>query len=455
MTNFIFARVNAYERKMHMKKTLSLILALIMLLTAAPLTAYADTEEDYYKNLYFQGLADPTFTKTTENYDGYHFKAGTKVTWDCKLYTLKAQVTKMEGSIATFNVTFTSKIPYKYLQSDGWHDYEVKAFANTQIGSYSFRPASESGMTFTVDTAKNDNVDGSSAAGGAQFVKFEVLKNEHDNFRLYTDNPYYEDIADFAQKSTRRSISGLDQYIDDTWALSYYVTPKYVIYKNNYRVTKNSITLGTYAFDSKVEYKAKSASQWKTKDFAKNKKMYFGNLKTGTVYQFHVLCKVPFVSPEPKADGITPDKGYTLDQVTGIFNLTTSINKKPAVTSVKISKFKKGKKKTINGYWESDGDWHPTETFNTATYTMTVKVKSVPKKAKGLRLKIGGSTYYAKGNKKTYTFKLYYQDKKKIKGKKMKANFAWSTNTIGKSPLGISPAKSASYKIKNGTYKVK
>ena len=435
-----------------MKKTLSIILALVMLLTAAPLTAFAAPD---FESKYFEGLADPLYTKTVDNYDGYHFVVGTKATWDCKLYTLVAEVTKMSGSIATFKVTFDSKIPYEYLQSDGWHDYEVKAFANTQIGSYSFRPASESGMTFTVDTAKNDNVDGSSAAGGAQFVKFEVLKNEHDNFRLYTDNPYYEDIVDFAQKSTRRSISGLDQYIDDTWALSYYVTPDYHIYKNNYRVTKNSITLGTYAFESIVQYRVKGASSYKSKNFGKNKKMLLTGLKAGTTYQMNVICKVPFTSPEPKEDGISVQKGYVADLVAGPFTLTTSLTSKPKVKSVKISKFKNGKKKTINGYWESDGDWHPTETFNTATYTMTVKVKSVPKKAKGLRLKIGGSTYYAKGNKKTYTFKLYYQDKKKIKGKKMKANFAWSTNTIGKSPLGIGPAKTVNYKIKNGTYKAK
>ncbi len=86
---------------------------------------------------------------------------------------------------------------------------------------------------------------------------------------------------------------------------------------------------------------------------------------------------------------------------------------------------------------------------------MTVKLKSVPKNAKGLVLKVGGSTYYATGNKKSYTFKMYYQDKKKIQGKKMKANFYWSNNTISKAPLGLSPAKVANYKIKNGTYKVK
>ena len=177
--------------------------------------------------------------------------------------------------------------------------------------------------------------------------------------------------------------------------------------------------------------------------------MTLTGLKAETTYDIHVLCKVYFTDPE------TNEKKYTVDQVTGIFNLTTLIKSKPAVTSIKVSKFKNGKKKTISGYWESDGDWHPTETFNTATYTVTVKVKSVPKKAKGLVLKVGGSTYYAKGNKKSYTFKLYYQDTKKISGKKMKASLSWSSNNIGKSYLGLSPAKSASYKIKNGTYKVK
>ncbi len=435
-----------------MKKTLSLILALVMLLTAAPLTAFAD-EAAYYEDLYFQGFADPHFTKTVENYDGYHFKVGTKATWDCKLYTLKAQVTKMNGSIATFKVTFDSKIPYKYLQSDGWHDYEVKAFANTQVGSYSFRPSTESGMTFTVDTAELDSVDGSSAAGGAQFVKFEVLKNEHGNFELTYDNPYYDAIVDFDGKSERRTLNTSGQFIDDVWALSYYVTPSYHIYKNNYSVTKNSITLGTYAFQSVLQYKVKGDRSYKSKSFGKNKKMSISGLKAGTVYQMNVLCKVPFTSPEPKEDGISEQKGYILDLVASP-TLTTTLTKKPQVTSVKISKVKYGKQ-TINGYWESDGDWHPTEKFNTATYTITVKVKNVPKNAKGLRMKTGGAVYYAKGNKKTYTFKVTYRDKKKVKGKKLTTNFAYSANSIGNSPLGIGPAKKVTYKIKNGTTKVK
>ena len=440
-----------------MKKSLSLILALIMLVSAVPFTAYADSEEDYYQNLFFQGLADPLYTKTTENYDGYKFVTGTKAVWDCKLYTLTAKVTKVSGSIATFNVTFNSKIPYDYIQSDGWYGYEVKAVSN--IGSYSFNPADKSFMTFTVDTSKTDSI-GSSVAGGMQFVKFEVKKNEHAHYYLYGDNPYYQAIADFANKSERRALYGItDQYIDDVWALGYYIAPDYRIYQNNYRVSKNSITLGTYAFESVLQYRKKGEKAYKEKAVAKNKKMAISGLKAGTTYQLWPLCKIWYESPEPKAtDGITPQKGYILDQVASPFYLTTSLTVKPKLTSIKISKIKYGKK-TIPAHWEDHANqpsvWRPAETLNTASYTITVKVKNVPKGAKGLCLSAGGATYYAKGRKKAYTFKVQYQDKKKIKGKKLKANFAYSSNSIGKSPLGLGPAKSVSYKIKKGTKKIK
>ena len=441
-----------------MKKSLSLILALIMLLSAVPFTAYADDATDYYKDQYFQGLADPLYTKTTENYDGYKFTVGTKATWDCKLYTLTAKVTKVSGSIATFILTFNTKIPYKYLLSGATYGYEVKAFANTQIGSYSFYPSdSQSSMAFTVDTSKVDSI-GSSVAGGMQFVKFEVSKYERNNYLLYGENPYYNDIATFASKSKRRDIQGtMEQWIDDEWALGYYVTPDYHIYKNNYRITKSSITLGTYAFDSVLQYRKKGASKYTDKNIAQHKKMAISGLKAGTTYQLWPLCKIWFESPEPKVeDGISPQKGYTLDQAASPFYLTTSLTSKPPVKSVKISNIKYGKK-TIPAHWEDHANsasvWIKEQKLNTANYKITVKVKKAPKKAKGLVMTIGGSSYYAKGRKKTYTFKVMYQDKKSVKGKKLTARFAWSSNTVAGSPLGIGPAKAKSYKIKAGTYK--
>ena len=427
-----------------------------MLVCSVPITANADSMSSYYKDVLLQGLADKEYTKTVDNYDGYHFVRGTKAVWDCKLYTLTATVTKVEKSIATFNVTFNSKIPYKYLQSDGWHDYYVKAYSNTQVSSYSFRPSEQSSMTFTVDTSEADQLS-SSATSGMQFVEFVVEKNERYpdllDGTVYSSNPYEKPIEDFAKSSDRRSVypgnGAFNEYdICDTWALGYYISPDYAIFKTNYQVTKNSIRLGIHGFDGILKYRVKGASKWQEKAFPPNSNMIIKGLKAGTTYQLWPLCKIYYTDPE------TGDKMYTLDQVASPFCLTTALTQKPKVTSVKISKVKYGKQ-TINGYWESDGDWHPTETFNTAKYTITVKVKNVPKKAAGLRMTTGGATYYAKGNKNTYTYTVTYRDKKKVKGKKITTNFAYSSNTNLNSALGIGPAKKATYKIKNGTYKVK
>ncbi|MBR7073300.1 MAG: hypothetical protein IKI33_06745, partial [Eubacterium sp.] len=132
------------------------------------------------------------------------------------------------------------------------------------------------------------------------------------------------------------------------------------------------------------------------------------------------------------------------------------LTSKPPVKLVKISNIKYGKK-TIPAHWEDHANsasvWIKEQKLNTANYKITVKVKKAPKKAKGLVMTIGGSSYYAKGRKKTYTFKVMYQDKKSVKGKKLTARFAWSSNTVAGSPLGIGPAKAKSYKIKAGTYK--
>lgn len=393
-----------------------------------------DEEECY--NLLMQGLADPTFTKKVENYDGYNFVKGTKATWSCKLYTLTAKVTSVSGKKATFTFSFTSKIPLAYL---GENAYSIN------VGSKTFYPGDT--MKYTVDTSKSDGAFDTNKEG-MQFMRIRVEREQLFDPIVYSgDSTYYANIVKNRRVYPENSNYFSRVYVEDLYALGYYLKPGIALSKSSFKVTKDSITLGTIGYSTTVEYRVKGAKKWSKKSFAKNKAMKLTGLKANTVYEIHPLCKISYTDPE------TGKSATTVDQLADPFKLTTVINSKPKVTSVKISNYKNGKKKTIPGYWESDGDWHPTETFNTATYTMTVKVKSAPKNAKGLVLKVGGSTYYAKGNKKTYTFKLYYQDKKKIKGKKMKANFYWSSNSVGSSPLGLSPSKSSSYKIKNGTYK--
>ncbi|MBQ7740881.1 MAG: hypothetical protein IJT65_06595 [Eubacterium sp.] len=383
-----------------MKKALSLFLAVIMLLSIAPSTAFAATAKTT-TGTNATGLA---YTKTTENYDGYRFVKGTKAVWDCSDYTLTATVTAVSGSKATFNVGFKNKAA---------KTYEIKYVANDNFDTCDSTEA----INFTVDTTKPDILSTSSVCG-SQFVKLVVINGTNE----------------------------------DTYGLTYYISPTYRINSNSLVVTKNSFTLGTYAFESIVQYRVKGTSAWSKKAFAKNSKMYLGGLKAGTTYEVLPLCKMYYTDIE------TNQRMYVIDAVCKTITLTTSLTVKPKVTSIKVTGIKYGKK-TIPAHWEDHANqpsvWRKTEKLNTANYKVTVKVKSVPKKAKGLVMTIGGTSYYAKGNKKSYTFNLTYQDHKKIKGKKMTAKFAYSSNTNGKSPLGKGPAKTAKYKIKKGTYKVK
>lgn len=402
----------------------------------------SELSEEEYKEKLLQGLADPSFKKTTTNYNGNTFVKGTKVVWDCKLYTLTATATAVSGKKVTFDVKFDTKIPYEYLQSDGWHDYEITLYANGEWETY--RPTDK--MKFTVDTSKSDGYS-DNAATGMQYFRILVNKNERNSVFVYSSSPYYANI-----EKNRDIYPGggyfNEFWISDTYALGYSIGAGFKMNSNAYAITKNSITLGTYSFATKVNYRVKGARSWSSKTFAKNKAMKLTGLKANTVYEIQPFASITNTDPE------TGKKKSAYYAVSNAFTLTTSIASAPQVTSVKISGVKYGKQ-TINGYWQSNGIWHPTETFNTASYTITVTVKNVPKNAKGLRMKTGGAVYYTKGNKKTYTFKVTYRDKKKVKGKKISTSFSWSSNSIGSSPLGISPGKSASYKIKNGTYKVK
>jgi hypothetical protein len=382
-----------------------------------------------------KGLADPKLKKTTNKYDGKKFVKGTKAIWDCQLYKLTAEVTKVSGTKATFKITFKSKIDEAYV---GKKAYSIN------IGTKTFYP--EDKITYTVDTSKTDGLATSPAAGGYQYFKIRIDRTQIIDPIIYSSNKYFSGIVKNHDVDPENSNYISRVYLSDTYALSYYVKPTYKLTPNSYSVGEKSITLGTYGFASTVKYRAKGASKWTTKSFKKNKKITISGLKANTAYEIKVSCKLTSTDPETgKKKSVTAAVGDTV-------NLATVINKKPEVTSVKVSNIKTGTK-TINGYWESDGDWHPTENFKTASYTVTVNVKNVPKNAKGLVMKVGGSTYYATGNKKSYTFKLTYQDKKSVKGKKLTGAFSWSSNTINKAPVGVGPAKSVSYKITAGTYK--
>lgn len=431
-----------------MKKLLSFVLALIMLVSIVPFSAFAVGETAYYQDKYLDGLADPSYTKNTEKYDGYHFVVGTKAVWDCKLYTLTAKVTKLAKNIATFEAAFESKIPEPYIELDsGWNGYHI--IVNTNVKSYEFYYGDK--MQFEVNTAKVDPFSTSCAGGGTQFIEIRIEKDsKEDFFPIYLGNPYYDNIAKNRNIYPENAGYFTEVKLCDTYALAYYVKPTYKLNTNSIGVNQKAIALGKYGFDSIVKYKVRGAKKWAEKNFAKGKKVTISGLKANTIYELQLLCKLPYTDRE------TGKKMYVIDIVGGkSFSITTSINVKPQLTQVTISKVKYGKK-TVKGYWENGNvKWHPAETFNTCSYTMTIKLKNVPKNVKGLYWKQGGAAYYAKGRKGTYTFKLYYQTKKAIKGLKLSANLYYVSNTIGGKAVGFSPARAVSYKLKNSTTKYK
>lgn len=431
-----------------MKKTLSLFLAIVMLLGSISITAFAAPEPaTYYKDLYLQGLADSKVTKTTENYDGYHFVKGTKATWDCKLYTLTATVTSLSNNIATFDVRFDSKIPASYCTLDGWYGYYIHLASNLDPGTDYF-PSDNGNMKLRVNVAKNDIFGESAAAGGMQFIKISINKTAREDwwFPLAWDTPYCNEIT------ANRKTDGSGVYIEDNFALGYYVKPTFKWNLNTIKVSAKAIALGTYAFDGVVYYKGAGDRAAKQKAVVKNKNIVLSGLKAGTPYSIKLVCKVPYTDPE------TGQKKYIMDVVGKVISVTTSLTTKPLLKQVKVYGVKYGKY-TRKGYWETRSTggyvWHPAETFYTAKYKVRVSLRNVPARAKGLYLKAGGYSAYQAGRKGTYTFSMTYQAKKPVKGKKLACNLYYSSNTINKSAVGLSPARGITYKIQNSTVNYK
>lgn len=400
------------------------------------------------KTRLLEALADTSYRKSTENYNGMKFVAGTKAVWECSLYTLTATVTKVSGTIATFSIRLDTKLSDKYIKNTG---YDVTAISNYPDGFCSQSGTAGETFTISVNTAKTDPLDYSAAAGGMQFLKISVKKTfKEDWFPVYSTDPNFAGVV--ANRAVYPENAGYFTEVDveDIYALGYYVSPSYKLNTNSFNVSQTAITLGIYGFDATVQYKVKGAKKWTQKNFAKNKKITLSGLKANTVYEIQLLCKLPYTDPE---SGV---KKYAVDIVGGkTFTLTTAINAKVQLSSVQISKVKYGTK-TVKGYWENGNvKWHPAEKFNTCSYTITIKVKGVPKNAKGLYVKVGGATYFAKGRKTTYTFKMNYQHKKSVKGLGVKCNLYYASNVLGTRVFGFSPARAVSYKLKNSVTKYK
>lgn len=430
-----------------MKKILALFLAVVMLFSAVGVTAFAGGSISDDRDAFLAGLADPTVEKTTRNYNGFTWVVGSTSTWDCKLYTLSAEVTKMSGKIATVKITFNSKIASGAINVNS---YNIRAVSNYPDGFDTADGKPGTPFFIQVDTSQKDPLGTSAYAGGIQFLKIRVEKtaNEEGMFPLYSSNKYFSDIVKNREVYPENAGYITSAEIYDVYGFSYYIKPTFKLATNSFVVSKNAIYLGIYAFDGIVKYRVAGTNAWKQKAIVKNQKLYLTGLKANTMYVIQVLCKLPYENIE------TGKNEYALDLVGSQFTLTTALTSKPLLKQVKIYGVKYGKY-TRKGYWETRSTggyvWHPAETFYTASYKVRVTLRNVPARAKGLYLKAGGYSAYQAGRKGTYTFSMTYQAKKPVKGKKLACNLYYSSNTIAKKAVGIGPARGITYKLKNST----
>ena len=328
------------------------------------------------------GLDNFKVTEKGSNYDKVNLKAGTAVTFDTQLYTLTVKITALKGGKATVQTNMKQKI------SDGeqfYVDYLAAAYRGNKSGGY---VSQKNGVTTT--TLKLSDLQ-----DGANYLRFSVKHqggakfNSMSDYRSYSDSLTYFEAKHSVFFQNAPVAGSLD--------------------RNIVTATKNAISLGkAYKSSSKTAsasgtilyYKADGAKSWSNKAFAGGKSMTLKGLKANTAYQ---IKTVNFVKALSAADGktvITSKSGYSK-----AISVRTALATAPEIASIKVSGAKTDKIH-VNGYWESDGDWHPAYDYTVTNYKITITLKSAPKGLQGIKVTGAHRTGYpvwVKGTGKTFT----------------------------------------------------
>ena len=376
------------------KKALSVLLAVFLLAGTLAFAAVPASASDKWEALK-AGYDNFTVKEIPSNYDKAHIKAGSAVTFDTPLYALTVKITAIKGAEATVQTVMEQKIADDLFHVTYLH-------ISNQNGDF-VKP--QNGVS-------TNKVNLSQAGEGVCYLRFTVRSNLGYQFNNEPDYNYrWNDLNYFEQDHT--------YYFQNV--------PNIALSGKNLAATTNAITVGT-AYKSYSEgvtasgtilyYKAKDAKKWSSKTFAGGKAMTVKKLKAGTVYQFKAAIFVKSLSPEDGKTVLTA-KG----NVSKALNVRTGFGTAPEIKSIKISGAQT-KKVHVNGYWESDGDWHPAYDYTITNYKLTVTLKSAPKGMQGIKVTgahSSGLPLWTKGTGKTFTI-----------------NASASGNAIGKSvKIGI------------------
>ncbi len=351
-------------------------------------------------------------TETGTKYNKVKLVKGEKVVFDNGLYTLTVTVTAVSAEAASLNVAIKNK---------------TKCTFECTFVSWDAVGGTSSGESVSIHE-------------GSKTVKVN-LKNLKDgaNYFTFSVSGYGNPVAQFSQVTKGNEYN---EYADKL----IYLGRKHTVYfqkapnagkidSHDVAATKNTITIGkAYQTATKgakgsgtiVYYRVDGTKKFSKKTFAAGKALKLTKLKANTLYEIKAINYVKAVSAADKQTVVTSKSGYS-----NRIWIRTAVATAPEIQSIKVSDAKVGKIH-VNGYWESDGDWHPAYDVTVTTYKITVTLKSAPKGIQGIKVTgadRNGYPHWIKGTGKTFTINA--NAKGNARGKTVNIGISLFSNQFG------------------------
>lgn len=375
-----------------MKRTIAVLLALVLVFTGLTLVSAAGTEDDALRrwNALKQYADNIDTIKTTEKNTVCmlsSLKKGSKAVFENAYYTAVMLVTSKTSKAITITTTITGKKGFEncfyIVESDeaSWTETREIKYLNSGLNFWSF----------TV---------------GADTTGCTDLKNAGiitaDDYNKYTDILWYREIDHC-----------LHLYVDDE---------KPVLNPSSISVTRNSISLGHpygYATSHRgtwgtiVNYKEQGAKKWTKKTFSDpTKKIVLKKLKADTLYEI----KLQFF--EKSESLYTHKEVKVVGDYANSYKLYTGSSAAPEIKSIKVSNVKTARSQT-SGYWDYAGNYHSSREDTLTKFTVTVTLKNRPASMKALRCENAFDGGITKGKGNTFTMNVTLTGNQKGATKKL------------------------------------
>lgn len=354
------------------------------------------------------GYKAPT-KETGAKYDKVKLVKGEKVVWDNGLYTLTVQIASVSAAKAKLNVTLKNKTGATF-----------ECFYINWKGQ-------SAGMGISIhEGTKSFDVDLTKLSDGANYFQFSMT-GYGNPVAKYSSVARGSEYSDYGEKMI---------YLGRKHTLYFQKAPNAgKIAANEVSATSSSITVGkgykTVSKDAKgsgtiVYYRVDGTKKFSKKTFAAGKALKLPKLKANTLYEIKAINYVKALSAADNKTVVTSKSGYS-----NRIWIRTAVAAAPEIQSIKVSGAKVGKIH-VNGYWESDGDWHPAYDVTVTTYQITVTLKSAPKGIQGIKVTgvdRNGYPHWVKGTGKTFTINA--NAKGSARGKSVNIGIATFTNQFG------------------------